>query len=150
MLSVVRLHGVPRSIVFDRDVRFTSNFLKTLWRLMGTTLQFSTAFHPQTDGQTDVTNQTLGNLLRCLVQENTTTWDELLPRAIGYSPFQVNTGRAPNLLVDLISLPTTGAYSSEALTYATDLTALHRPGGSPSTSTRDDYGLQHQSQNISR
>ena len=135
--EVVRLHGVPRSIVSDRDVRFTSSFWKTLWRLMGTTLKFSTAFHPQTDGQTEVTNRSLGNLLRCLIQENTDAWDELLPRAefannasqhraTGYSPFQVNTGRVPNLPVDLISLPTADVYSAEAHTYATDLTDLHQ------------------------
>ena len=104
---------------------------------MGTTLKFSTAFHPQTDGQTEVTNRSLGNLLRCLIQENTDTWDELLPRiefayntsqhrAIGYSPFQVNTGRVPNLPVDLISLLTADIYSPEAYTYATDLTDLHQ------------------------
>ena len=134
--EVVRLNGIPRSIVSDCDVRFTSNFWKTLWRLMGTTLQFSTAFHPQTDGQTEVTNRTLGNLLRCLVHENS-SWDELLPRAefaynasehqaTGFSPFQVITGRAPNLPVDLITLPNMDAYSREAITYANDLTALHQ------------------------
>ena len=135
--EVVRLHGVPRSIISDRDVRFTSNFWRTLWRLMGTTLQFLTAFHPQTDGQTEVTNRSLGNLMRCLIQEHTATWDELLPRAefaynasqhrvTVYSPFQVNTRRVPNLLVDLIHLPTAGTHSHEASTYATDLAELHR------------------------
>ena len=135
--EVVRLHGIPRSIVSDRDVRFTGNFWKTLWRLMGTTLQFSTAFHPQTDGQTEVTNRTLGNLLRCLIQENTTAWDDLLPRAefaynaskhraTGYSPFRVTTGKDPLLPVDLIPLPSPGKDSTEAITFATDLTVLHR------------------------
>ena len=79
--EIVRLHGVPRSIVSDRDVRFTSIFWKTLWHLLGTTLKFSTAFHPQTDSQTEFTNRSLGNLLRCLVQENSASWDDLLPRA---------------------------------------------------------------------
>ena len=135
--KVVRLHGVPRSIISDRDVRFTNSFWNMLWRLMGTTIKFSTAFHPQTDGQTEVTNRSLGILLRCLIHENTDTWDELLPRAefaynasqhraTGYSPFQVNTGRVPNLPVDLISLPTADGHSPEAHTYATDLTDLHQ------------------------
>ena len=135
--EVVCLHGVPRSIVSNLNVRFTRNLWKALWRLMGMTLQFSTAFHPQTDGQTEVTNRSLGNLLRCLVQENISAWDELLPRAefaynasghraTGYSPFQVNTGRTPNLPVDLVPLPTHGTSSSEAITYATKLMDLHR------------------------
>ena len=134
--EIVRLHGVSRSIISDRDFRFTSTFWKILWHLMGTTLQFSTAFHPQTDGQTEVTNRSLGNLVRCLVQENTATWDELLPhakfaynasshRAMGYSPFQVNTGRNPNLPVDLAPLPLPKASSTEAVNYATNLTEIH-------------------------
>ena len=135
--EVVRLHGVPRSIVSDRDVRFTSTFWKTLWHLMGTTLRFSTAFHPQTDGQTEVTNRSLGNLLRCLVQDNTASWDELLPRAefaynasshraTGYSPFQVNTERNPNLPIDLVPLPELKSTSAEAIDYTTDLIEIHQ------------------------
>jgi len=48
--EVVRLHGLPKTIVFNRDVKFVSYFWKTLWAKMGTKLQFSSAFHPQTDG----------------------------------------------------------------------------------------------------
>ena len=134
--EIVRLHGVPHSIVSDRDVRFTSIFWKILWHLLGTTLKFSTAFHPQMDGQTEVTNRSLGNLLRCLVQENSASWDDLLPRAefaynasshraTGFSPFQIVTGRNPNLPVDLVPIPSSKAASTEALNYANDLTELH-------------------------
>ena len=62
--------GLPRTIVLDRDVRFTNYFWKTLWHMLGTQLKFSTAYHPQTDGQTEAVNKSLGNLLRCLVGDS--------------------------------------------------------------------------------
>ena len=79
--EVVKLQGLPKTIVSDRDTRFTSYFLKILWHLLGTKLNFSIAYHPQTDGQTKVINRSLGNLLRCLIGENLGNWDLLLPRA---------------------------------------------------------------------
>ena len=64
--EVVKLHGFPSTIVYAMDVKFVSYFWKTLWKLFGTTLKFSSSFHSQTDGQTEVVNRSLGDMLRCL------------------------------------------------------------------------------------
>ena len=63
--EIMCLHGLSKSIVSDKDVCFTSHFWRTLWKKMGTALKFSTAYHPQIDGQTEVVNHSLGDLLRC-------------------------------------------------------------------------------------
>ena len=65
----MRLHGVPVSIVSDRDPRFTSRFWLSLQTALGTRLHFSTAFHPQTDGQSERTIRTLEDMLRACVME---------------------------------------------------------------------------------
>lgn len=77
--EVVRLHGVPRDIVSDRDSRFLSNFWGKLQQAMGTLLKFSTAFHPATDGQTERTIQTLEDMLRACALDFGGTWEEKLP-----------------------------------------------------------------------
>ena len=64
---IVRLHGVPVTIVSDRDSRFTAEFWKSLQAAMRTTLNLSTAFHPQTDGQTERVNQVMEDMLRACV-----------------------------------------------------------------------------------
>ncbi|KAL4017080.1 hypothetical protein IC575_024754 [Cucumis melo] len=69
MMEIVRLHGVPVSIVSDRDAHFTSKFWKGLQLALGTRLDFSTTFHPQIDGQTERLNQILEDMLRAWVLE---------------------------------------------------------------------------------
>nr|KAJ0225433.1 hypothetical protein LSAT_V11C100031580 [Lactuca sativa] len=114
--EVVRLHGIPKTIVSDRDSKFLSYFWNTLWRKVGTKLLFSTSHHPQTDGQTEVTNRTLGTLLRGLVSKTQQDWDIKLAHAefaynrsptyaTSHSPFEVVYGVNPYMPLDLIPLP---------------------------------------------
>ncbi|XP_071923187.1 uncharacterized protein [Coffea arabica] len=114
--EIVRLHGMPRTIVSDRDVKFLSYFWKTLWSKLGTRLLFSTTNHPQSDGQTEVVNRTLGTLLRALIKKNLKTWEECLPHvefaynrvvhsATHYSPFEIVYGFNPLTPLDLVPLP---------------------------------------------
>ena len=102
--TVFKLHGMPRTIVSDRDPKFTSLFWKALFKCMGTKLSMSTAFHPQTDGQTERSNRTLEQMLRNWVNYKQDDWDEHLAAAefacnnakqtsIGVTPFFANTGQ---------------------------------------------------------
>ena len=97
LTEIVRLHGVPVSIVSDRDARFTSKFWKGLQTAMGTRLDFSTAFHPQTDGQTERLNQVLEDMLRACVIEFPGSWDSHLHLTeFAYNnSFQATIGMAP-------------------------------------------------------
>jgi hypothetical protein len=110
--EIVRLHGLPKSIVSDRDTKFIGHFWRTLWKKLGTNLMFSSAYHPQTDGQTEVVNRSLGDLLRSLVTEHHSSWDNILPqaefsyndsvnRSTGKSPFQIVYGMQPRGVSEL-------------------------------------------------
>ena len=77
--EIVHLHGIPKTMVSDRDFKFLSHFWRTLWRKLGTSLLFYTSYHPQTDGQTDVINRSLGNFLWSYVGKNVKQWDLILP-----------------------------------------------------------------------
>ena len=76
---IVPLHGVPVSIISDRGSQFTSHFWQSFQEAMGTQLYFSTAFHPQTDGQSERTIQTLEDMLRACAIEFEGSWDDHLP-----------------------------------------------------------------------
>ena len=77
--EIIRLHGVPVSIVSDRDPRFTAHFWKSFQKAMGTRLTNSTTFHPQTDGQSEMTIQVLEDMLRACVLDHKGRWEEHLP-----------------------------------------------------------------------
>ncbi|KAK1601980.1 hypothetical protein QYE76_027085 [Lolium multiflorum] len=114
--EIVRLHGVPRSIVSDRDVKFMSYLWKTLMAKFNVKLLFSSSSHPQTDGQTEVVNRSLSTLLRVLVKKNLKAWEDCIPHAeFAYnrakhsttlrSPFMVVYGFEPPTAIDLLPLP---------------------------------------------
>ncbi|PRQ42384.1 putative nucleotidyltransferase, Ribonuclease H [Rosa chinensis] len=102
--EIVRLHGVPESIVSDRDARFTSKFWRKVHKCLGTELQFSTAFHPQTDGQSERTIQTLEDMLRACSLQFKGSWDKHLAlmefaynnsyhSSIGMAPYEALYGK---------------------------------------------------------
>lgn len=105
--EIVKLHGLLKSIISDRDVKFTGHFWQTLWKKLDTKLNFISYYHPQTNGQTEIVNRILGNLLCSLVGENSRQWDCVLAqveftyndspnRSTGRSPFQILYGMHPH------------------------------------------------------
>jgi hypothetical protein len=77
--EIVHLHGMPSTIVLDRDANILSHFWHTLWNKLCTKLLFSTTCHPRTDGQTEVVNHTLGTMVRAILKKNLKMWEECLP-----------------------------------------------------------------------
>jgi len=126
--NIYRLHGLPNDIVSDRGSIFTSKFWKALMNLLTIKTNMSTAFHPQTDGQTERVNQALEQYLRLYCDYLQDNWTELLPLAeFAYnnaqhsttkvSPFYANNGRHPIAFPSELALPQSNSPT------ATDLAA---------------------------
>ena len=107
-----------------------------MWHLLGTKLKFSTAFHPQIDGQNEVVNRNLGNLLWCLVGEANRNWDSILPiaqlaynssinRSISASPFEVMHGYTPRKPLDLLPMSPNVRIFESAEAFARHIHDLH-------------------------
>ena len=103
---VVKIHGQPRSLVSDRDPLFLSKFWQELFRMSGTQLRMSSAYHPQSDGQTEVINRVIEQYLRAFVHRKPSTWGKLLPWAeyshntswsssTGSTPYEITFGKKP-------------------------------------------------------
>ena len=98
--QIFRLHEIPKVIISGRDPKFTGNFCKSLFKGLNTTLNFSTSFHPQIDGQTERVNQVLEDLLIMYVKEQRGKWEDSLhlvefnynnhyQASTRYSPFEI-------------------------------------------------------------
>ena len=110
--EVVRLHGLPSSIVSDRDTWFTSCWWQELHRILGAKLLMSTLFHPQMDGQTERGNRSIGQILRTVVNHNQSNWvdkidmiefviNSSISATTGYSPFELNYSYMPSMIQEI-------------------------------------------------
>ena len=110
--QIFKYHGLPTSIVSDRDPRMTSNFWQGLFENLGTKLNFSSAYHPQTDGQNEIANSTILDLLKAYVTEvdQRSQWEKYLPlveyaynntihTSTGKAPFEVIEGKSKSPLL---------------------------------------------------
>jgi hypothetical protein len=107
MKEIARLHGIPKTIVSDRDPKFTSKFWKGLFNGFGTNLNFSTTYHPESDGKTKRVNQVIEDMLRMYVMDKPSKWEDYLQLVEFYynngyqaslkmSPFEALYGRNCN------------------------------------------------------
>ena len=111
---VCKLHGLPKSIVSDRDPIFISKFWADLFKFSGTLLRKRSSYHPQPDGQTEVTNRTIEQYLRAFVHHKPSLWYKYLPwaeyhyntsyhTAAGITPYQIVYGKPPSTLLDYVA-----------------------------------------------
>jgi hypothetical protein len=104
MKEIFRLHGMPKGIIFDRDMKFTSRFWRSLFIGFETTMLFSTSYHHQTNGKKEMVNQVLEDMLRMHVMHQPKKWDDYLSlvyfsykngyqESFNMSPFETLYGR---------------------------------------------------------
>ncbi|CAI7760197.1 unnamed protein product [Closterium sp. NIES-54] len=128
---IITIHGIPATLISDRDPKFTSKFWKELMGLLGTKLAMSSAYHPQTDGQTERLNQVVEQLLRTACKDDVSHWDTQLPTlefaynnathaATGKTPFFLCYGREPLTPQQ----PTTPAHVQAAHDFVTTMQQL--------------------------
>ncbi|KAJ9504892.1 hypothetical protein QJQ45_005451 [Haematococcus lacustris] len=129
---IFKHHGLPQAIISDRDPKFTSDFWTSLFHLTGTRLLLSSAYHPQTDGQTERANRTVEDMLRPYVNDHKTDWDQHLAAVefaynssehagTGFTPFYLNYGQHPTTPSALLLPPPTLVPSQAAEDFVTSM-----------------------------
>jgi len=132
VIHVFSKHGVPSHVTSDRGSEFVSHFFRSLGTALDMKLHFTSGYHPECDGQTEHTNQTLEQYIRVYCNYQQDNWSGLLPLAefaynntpsatTGVTPFFTNKGYHPNLAVH----PERDLASSQAREFVTDLDELH-------------------------
>jgi transposase InsO family protein len=125
MSRIVYLHGVPKKIVSDRGTQFTSRFWEKLHESMDTKLNFSSVYHPQTDGQTERTNQILEDMLRACALKHGGSWDKSLPYAefSYHNSYQASLKMAPfeTLYGRKCRTPLYWSHTGESQLFGTDI-----------------------------
>ncbi|GKE24444.1 RNA-directed DNA polymerase [Tanacetum coccineum] len=108
--GIVKLHGIPKTLTSDRDVKFVSHFWRTLWTRLGSKLQFSSSHHPQINGQT----------------EAEFAYNHSINRATGKSPFEIVYGKNPTTPLDLATIPLPDQVCTQGDEQSTQIKELHQ------------------------
>jgi transposase InsO family protein len=147
--EVWKQHGTPRVVVSDRGPQFIAAFTRELYKLLGIKLATSTAYHPQTDGQTERVNQVLEGYLRIFTSRRQDDWDDLLPSgefhynnsvhsSTQQTPFMVDTGRHPRMGFEPQQQPSTLESVNQ---FAEHMVLGIEEGKAALTKAKDEYTL---------
>ncbi len=145
------MHEVPQSITSDRDTKFVSHFWKNLWGKLGMQLNFRSAYHSQTDDQSEVVNRSSNNHFRCLVTKAKKSYMALAQaelaynwlknRSTGLSPFKI----VPSSVLDLTPIPRVGQFIPKATMMVDHIRKIHEEVAQRIRTNNNTYKIQFDS-----
>ena len=153
--TIFRLHGLPKVIISDRDSKFTSKFWKSLFEQVGTKLAMSTAFHLQTDSQTERINRTIKEMLRSFVNYKQDNQDEYLPAieftynnskqtSTGFTSFELDCRQTPETLVIIAAdKPNNIHAANKFILYQDNIIKIAKDSLQQAQENQEKYANQH-------